>query len=294
MTVTKTREHTNYHWMNLETTSVRIGEGNCDTSLAGVNPIKEKKYLAWKAEETALLAAMRGRRLHLAGDGRADSPGYSAKHGTYSLLDTNANKILHFETVQDCLTAIAVMHYNQNSDRKQATAKDNKKRLALRYPKSRKGNHGDCVIREGNCDTSLAGVNPIKEKKYLAWKAEETALLAAMRGRRLHLAGDGRADSPGYSAKHGTYSLLDTNANKILHFETVQDCLTAIAVMHYNQNSNRKQATAKDNKKRLALRYPKSRKGNHGDCVIRQCPEAAPLLLGFGGSFQEAPGGLSY
>lgn len=54
----------------------------------------------WKEEQTALLTAMRGSQLHLAGDGRADSPGYSAKYGTYTLLDTHINKILHFEVVQ--------------------------------------------------------------------------------------------------------------------------------------------------------------------------------------------------
>ncbi|CAN7949493.1 unnamed protein product, partial [Ixodes hexagonus] len=30
----------------------------------------------------------------------ADSPGYSAKYGTYTLLDTRINKIMHFEIVQ--------------------------------------------------------------------------------------------------------------------------------------------------------------------------------------------------
>ena len=35
----------------------------------------------------------------LAGDGRCDSPGNSAKFCTYSLMDTGTNKILHAETV---------------------------------------------------------------------------------------------------------------------------------------------------------------------------------------------------
>lgn len=36
----------------------------------------------------------------LAGDGRADSPGFSAKYGTYTMLDMKTNKILHAELVQ--------------------------------------------------------------------------------------------------------------------------------------------------------------------------------------------------
>ncbi|KAM7297132.1 uncharacterized protein ISCGN_022285 [Ixodes scapularis] len=54
----------------------------------------------WKTEQTVLLTSVCGTGLHLAGDGRADSPGYSAKYGTYSLLETNINKILHYEVVQ--------------------------------------------------------------------------------------------------------------------------------------------------------------------------------------------------
>ncbi|KAG0434785.1 hypothetical protein HPB47_018890 [Ixodes persulcatus] len=133
----------------------------------------------WKEEQTTLLTAMRGSKLHLAGDGHADSPGYSAKYGTYTLLDTNINKLVHFEVIQQLLkdtpklsgdgqtyrlesfhslllrftlksshfslegmearTAIAVLHYNANSDRKQATTKDGKDCFVLKFPKARKG-----------------------------------------------------------------------------------------------------------------------------------------------------------
>lgn len=41
-----------------------------------------------------------GGDLVLAGDGRCDSPGFSAKFGSYSLMDLKHNVILHFELVQ--------------------------------------------------------------------------------------------------------------------------------------------------------------------------------------------------
>lgn len=52
------------------------------------------------------MQAAQAQRVKLAGDGRADSPGFSAKFGTYSLLDVEGNKILHFELVQVCLVLL--------------------------------------------------------------------------------------------------------------------------------------------------------------------------------------------
>ncbi|XP_040065676.1 uncharacterized protein LOC8030003 isoform X2 [Ixodes scapularis] len=54
----------------------------------------------WSQEQAALLDQAKNRPLKLAGDGRADSPGFSAKYGTYSVLDLDTNKIVHFELVQ--------------------------------------------------------------------------------------------------------------------------------------------------------------------------------------------------
>ena len=36
----------------------------------------------------------------LAGDGRADSPGYSAKFGSYSIIELTCNRIVDFKLVQ--------------------------------------------------------------------------------------------------------------------------------------------------------------------------------------------------
>ena len=46
-----------------------------------------------------LLEKYQGKGVVLAGDGRCDSPGSSAKFCTYSLLDIDCNKILHVESV---------------------------------------------------------------------------------------------------------------------------------------------------------------------------------------------------
>ena len=38
--------------------------------------------------------------MQVGGDGRADSPGHSAKYGTYSLIELSCNNIVDFELVQ--------------------------------------------------------------------------------------------------------------------------------------------------------------------------------------------------
>ena len=40
------------------------------------------------------------KKLMVGGDGRADSPGHSAKYGTYSLLELLCNKIVDFQLVR--------------------------------------------------------------------------------------------------------------------------------------------------------------------------------------------------
>ncbi|KAH8032744.1 hypothetical protein HPB51_001442 [Rhipicephalus microplus] len=54
----------------------------------------------WQREKYSLLKSLMRTFSKLAGDSRADSPGYSAKYGTYSLLDTSLNRIIDMERVQ--------------------------------------------------------------------------------------------------------------------------------------------------------------------------------------------------
>lgn len=66
-------------------------------------------------------------------------------------------------------------------------------------------------------DYLLATVSSVYELKH-------TALISSLSNQHLVLAGDGRADSPGHSAKYGTYSILEMSCNKIIDFKLVQVC----------------------------------------------------------------------
>lgn len=70
----------------------------------------QKSYLhtaverTYRQQQCTLLKEIKseGRDLILGGDGRCDSPGHSAKYGSYSLMDVEQNKILDSQLVQVC------------------------------------------------------------------------------------------------------------------------------------------------------------------------------------------------
>ena len=64
----------------------------------------------WKQHQGEILRMIKakGVPLNLGGDGRADSPGHSAKYGSYSVLDCDSNKVLDMQLVQ-----VSSEHYIQ-------------------------------------------------------------------------------------------------------------------------------------------------------------------------------------
>ena len=58
----------------------------------------------WERQQRKLLSELmiEKKGLVLAGDGRADSPGHSAKYGSYSIIDINKNKLVDVKLVQVC------------------------------------------------------------------------------------------------------------------------------------------------------------------------------------------------
>jgi hypothetical protein len=58
--------------------------------------------MVWDEHQADLLTAAKDKPLVLGGDGRCDSPGLSAKYGTYSLMDLKSGKVLEIQLVQVC------------------------------------------------------------------------------------------------------------------------------------------------------------------------------------------------
>ena len=59
-------------------------------------------------QQNAILEFLRGTNLQLFGDGRCDSPGYSAKYCTYSLMDSATDLILDYKLIQSSETGSSV------------------------------------------------------------------------------------------------------------------------------------------------------------------------------------------
>ena len=80
----------------------------------------QMKYLApaivsvWNENQSKLLSECVSKGpLTVGGDGRADSPGHSAKYGSYGIIDLCSNKIIHIELVQVsiCLCSYCLVLY---------------------------------------------------------------------------------------------------------------------------------------------------------------------------------------
>ncbi|XP_049521742.1 uncharacterized protein LOC125944725 [Dermacentor silvarum] len=82
---------------------------------------------------------------------------------------------------------------------------------------------------------SVMGVQSLQKTQYFqyqrcyllpaveqAWQSQQKSVIEEARHQPRSLAGDGRCDTPGHSADFGTYTLLDTELNKIMHTELVK------------------------------------------------------------------------
>lgn len=86
------------------------------------------------------------------------------------------------------------------------------------------------VFKILNCCTISAKSFFRHQTKYLqpavhsVWKRQQEELFRRFRDKKkgLILAGDGRADSPGHSAKYGSYTIIELTCNKVIDFKLVQ------------------------------------------------------------------------
>ena len=66
----------------------------------------------WLKQQQALFKSIEG-KVTVGGDGRCDSPGHCAKHGSYTLMDLSRMKVLDMQLVQVIYNSIATSHHLQ-------------------------------------------------------------------------------------------------------------------------------------------------------------------------------------
>lgn len=78
-----------------------------------------------------------------------------------------------------------------------------------------------CITEQTFYEVQRTILQPAIERR---WMIEQRRVITKLQegGIPLTIAGDGRADSPGHSAKFGTYTGLETKLNKIVDLELVQ------------------------------------------------------------------------
>ena len=54
----------------------------------------------WRTQQSAMLSDIAGHHLVVGGDGRCDSPGFSAKYGSYTVMDLQRQRVIDVQLVQ--------------------------------------------------------------------------------------------------------------------------------------------------------------------------------------------------
>lgn len=343
-----------FHNMNLQMFSTRT----CSRliSLYVVPSIQT----TWIASQAHLLEQIQGQEVVLGGDARCDSPGYSAKYGTYTLMDLEANKILTTNLVQ-CNEVASSTHMEleglkrglacldrhvtvkalvtdrhsmvkkfmreEHSDIRHYfdvwhVAKGISKKLEAMAKKKRGQeirpwikaivNHMHWVSASCDGDGELVSakwlslMNHIRNKhvghsqRYPACEhgelTEDRAWLkeGSVPFKLLNEVVTSKflmKDIPKLSPVHQTYvlevfhSIVNHFAPKSTHFQyAAMNARNSVAALHYNENSNRPQATTKDGQLQFATCYPKAKKGTVA--VVKPCKP--PPTFGYVSHIQQA------
>ncbi|XP_077498744.1 uncharacterized protein LOC144109837 [Amblyomma americanum] len=249
---------------------------------SGCNPAATLKMLA-SIEQKSLLQELQGQQVNLAGDGRADSPGFSAKYGTYTLMDVERHKVLHFEIVQSnddggsCRMELEGLKqglaFLQSDSIKVAVLVTDRHTQITCFLRNNKA----AITHEFDVWHMLAPwIKSVCNHLYWAAASSEgkaelivpkwLSLLNHVRDihthdQKLQDISNSKAflqDMPRLSTRHQTYGLEAFHSLLVYFAPTTYHYSTQLAVLHYNENSGRGQACTKDGTLRWCVRYPKA------------------------------------
>ncbi|ELT91270.1 hypothetical protein CAPTEDRAFT_202386 [Capitella teleta] len=248
----------------------------CDSSYADNDQI-DPDYLPedappheaeWHIAEvgSAIVVKAEGEQCVIGGDGRADTPGHCAKYESYTVMDLKRRQILDTQLVQSnevggsyhmelegmkrCLARL-----QESSVEIEAVVTDRHKQIA-KWLREEKGNvtHYTDIW---HCAKGSAAAVKLEELVFNKYLLKDLATL-----------------SPHYQTYdlEAFHSLLNQFAPKMtaFHFQAMNGRVL-LAVMHFNENSNRQSKISRDGKEQYSIHYPKYRKG---DPIVRKIKTA--------------------
>ncbi|KAG0438241.1 hypothetical protein HPB47_017097 [Ixodes persulcatus] len=209
----------------------------------------------WRAEQRRLFKSLEWRPLRLASDGWSDSPGFSALHGTYSLLETSINRIIHLELVQSTEVKSSCHMELEGLTR------------SLVYF-AELGITVEVLVTDRHLQVSayMKREHPLIQHRFDIWhvsKGTETYKKLESVVLSKHLL----RDIPKLSSYEQTFGLEAFHA-VLIHFDPKSvsyryDGLlgrTCIAALHYNCNADRKVRLTEDGEDKHALKFSRARK----------------------------------
>ncbi|KAI8517957.1 hypothetical protein Bbelb_039740 [Branchiostoma belcheri] len=223
----------------------------------------------WSRKQEGMFAALHegGQALILGGDGRADSPGHSAKYGSYTLMDLRTKKILTLQLVQSNEVG------SSNAMEKEGLAR------AIDFIRR------NCTLQIGKIvtDRHLQIAKWIRENLpetchlydiwHIAKDTKASVKLSAIITKK-SLLKDIRKLSPKYQTAH-----LEAFHSTINHFAPKWAAFfymgmlsrLHLAALHHNENCGRGQARNKDGERIYKIRYKKFKKSCTVQAVQGSC-----------------------
>uniref|UniRef100_A0A8W8NUB4 Uncharacterized protein n=1 Tax=Magallana gigas TaxID=29159 RepID=A0A8W8NUB4_MAGGI len=262
----------------------------------------------WDFHQQTLLAEYQGRPLTLGGDAWCDSPGFSAKFGSYTLMELSSGKILDFQLLQSNEVPgsthmeleglkIGLKHLEDAGiSKKLETASKKRDCGNIRHWIKSSVNHcywvaascgGDSELKVQKWSSLVQHVsNQQQHCEHELLSEERLWLKEGSRAHKLfrevvesrYLTRDVGKLSPLYQT-YGLemyHSVVNSFAPKNTHFfypgMMARLCVSAL---HFNENGQRHQATTKDGVARWQISYPKGKKGTQA--VVKPNKTAVPF-----------------
>ncbi|KAF3842786.1 hypothetical protein F7725_001635 [Dissostichus mawsoni] len=194
----------------------------------------------WRERQTWMMSALQADHENIVcgGDGRADTPGHSAKYGTYTLMELQKGAVIDVEVVQEHSNSTFTFFITGIKKKLQTLAKNR------------------------DCQTLKPWVSSIVNHLY--WSVVSTPagdsdlIVAKWKSVVSHI----QNRHNGFGEPFASCAHPDLNGREVRK-PWLTPCKTILAALHFNENSQRAQQATRAGNQMYSLHYPKYKQGGH-------------------------------